>query len=474
MNVADSQVSSETPHRRCFRYSLRTLLLVVLLVSVLLSAAMVIVRIASRRQEANRLQATRDSFMLTEWSLDAYDERYRHLPFPVRRETIGKPTKLGTPNGTGKPLYSWRAEVACYRDNWCREVLDTSATWDSPLNKQFADFPWQFCYDALVTWECPRNYSKMTSMMALTGPGTGFGCEEEPPRRLVEVPENTILVVEVRNSGVHWMQPGDLDIRTMPHTRNAADGRGISSRYPGGFHVMFADLSTWFLSDAVPFDVLAKFFTIEGGKQNDREALLGPYVLWRTPKRRPLSACFQPSSTGFVEFDRRVNDADLRELELSQFANTRELWLPETQVTGPGLAHIRQLVHLEKLFLEGTPLTDEGLAHLADMRQLTWLRLDRTQITDNGLKYLSGLVNLKGLDLCCPNITDAGLEHLKSLTQLEWLSISGTGVTDAAIETFSEFPHLRYLGLCHTGVTDEGVAKLKELPQHPSEISRLP
>jgi len=74
--------------------------------------------IARGAREANRLKATRISFDLTEASLDHYDESHGHLPFPVRRETIGGGGGVGTPNGTGRPLYSWRAEVATYRDNW--------------------------------------------------------------------------------------------------------------------------------------------------------------------------------------------------------------------------------------------------------------------------------------------------------------------------------------------------------------------
>ena len=40
-----------------------------------------------------------------------------------------------------------------------------------------------------------------------------------------------ILLVEVRNSGTHWMQPGDFDIRTMPRTINDPAGKGISGTW---------------------------------------------------------------------------------------------------------------------------------------------------------------------------------------------------------------------------------------------------
>lgn len=461
MNTPELQTASERSSPGRLKYRWRTRLIILLLLGIVLGAVAVSIQI-SKWPEAKRLQATRDSFMLTGCSLDHYDELHGHLPPATRRQTIGKPTDAWQPNGTGKPLYSWRAEVAQYRDNWCQEPFDSSASWDSLANRRFADFPWQFCYDALVTWDSPQGYSKITSQMAITGPGTGFGCDGDPPRRLTDIPENTLLLVEVRNSGVHWMQPGDLNIRTMPHTVNAADGRGISSRHPGGFHVMFADFTTWFLSDKVPFDAIAKFFTIEGGKQNDREAILGPYVLWRTEERRPLSAYYSPDHAGRLILDRRVSDADLAELQLPQFADTKDLWLRNTQVAGPGLAHLRRLVHLETLLLEGTPLTDEGLAHLAGMRQLRWLRINNTQITDQGLTHLKALVNLRGLELAGTRVTDAGLQHLEGHTQLEWLELSGTQVTDTGLECLRGMNQLRHLFLDGTKVTATGVKGLQQ------------
>jgi hypothetical protein len=119
-------------------------------------------------------------------------------------------------------------------------------------------------------------------MLAICGPGTAFGCVGDQPRSMKGLGTITILVVEVRHSGIHWMQPGDFDIRDMPHTINAADGRGISSRYPGGFHVFFSDGEVWFLSEKISFATLARFFTVDEANNSNRENLLGEFVLWRS------------------------------------------------------------------------------------------------------------------------------------------------------------------------------------------------
>lgn len=273
--VSDMRAGSYSRERSRFQFSLRALFFVFTGIALAVGAYLWFAR-ASR--EADRIQMTRESFMCTGWCLEEYNDRHGHLPFPIRRETAGRPTKPGMPNGSGRALYSWRAEVAIYRGINMGGDWDPSSAWNDPANRRMAEYPWQFCYDGLVKWRAPKNYSRKTCMMAITGPGTPLGDGNEPPKSLRDLDGDTILVVEVRDSGIHWMAPGDLDIRTMPRAIKAADGQGISSRYPGGFHVLLADWRIWFVSQDVPFEKLEKFFTVEGARKYDAAELLGPYV----------------------------------------------------------------------------------------------------------------------------------------------------------------------------------------------------
>jgi hypothetical protein len=64
----------------------------------------------------------------------------------------------------------------------------------------------------------------------------------------------------------------------MPRTIQAPDGKGISSRNPNGFLIMFGDGSVHRLKHSIPFDLLSEFFTIEEAKKNSRDKL-EPYFV---------------------------------------------------------------------------------------------------------------------------------------------------------------------------------------------------
>ena len=91
-----------------------------------------------------------------------------------------------------------------------------------------------------------------------------------------DLPNDLILIVEVRESKTHWMQPGDFDVDNMPRT---IDGKGvcISGFRRPGFHVGFTDATVWLLRSDTPFEELSKFFRIESAEMHDREEVLGGY-----------------------------------------------------------------------------------------------------------------------------------------------------------------------------------------------------
>ncbi len=215
------------------------------------------------------------------------------LPFPVRRAALRQPHEatLGLPeqlaqrlyrsNGKGETLFSWRAEITPYLEN-SGAGLNRLKRWDEHPNREvLLWYSVYYSYGDDNGCQTGRKPFPDTNAMAVTGPGTAFGDLAHPPKSLADVPSGTILIVEAARSGVPWPAPGDFDVRTMPQTISASDGEGISSRCPGGFHVIFGDRQVWFLSNEIPFAVLKEFFTTDGAEKHDRETVLGPYALQR-------------------------------------------------------------------------------------------------------------------------------------------------------------------------------------------------
>ena len=92
-------------------------------------------------------------------------------------------------------------------------------------------------------------------------------------------PANTILAVEVVDSGVHWAEPKDLDIRTMIMKINGDRAKAISSPWPGGAYVAFADGSVQFLSSKTLEANLRAMITCNGNELVNPDGVTPPKVL---------------------------------------------------------------------------------------------------------------------------------------------------------------------------------------------------
>jgi len=172
---------------------------------------------------------------------------------------------------SGRPLHSWRTLVLTYLGH--EEILaeyDFGEPWDGPTNRPLADVP-------LEAFRCPQDRRPATgsgptttSYLAVGGPGTAWGGSE--PRRLADLtdgPAETILVVEVADSGILWSEPRDLHVIQMAASVNSPTGQGISSRHSGGAHVLLADGSTVFLPSGVTTEDVRAMLTIAGGEDVD-------------------------------------------------------------------------------------------------------------------------------------------------------------------------------------------------------------
>jgi hypothetical protein len=173
----------------------------------------------------------------------------------------------------GKPMHSWRVLLLPFVE---REKLYKQyrfdEPWDGPNNGSLAArHPQILCYD------CPSEYpAPMTSYVAVVGPGTAWhGAKPRCFDDFADGLDCTIMVVEVANSGIHWMEPRDLDFATLPMVVNPPEGfLGISGNHVfKGANVAFADFSVRFLKEDLPAQTLRALLTIDGGEKVNLDEL---------------------------------------------------------------------------------------------------------------------------------------------------------------------------------------------------------
>ena len=115
----------------------------------------------------------------------------------------------------------------------------------------------------------------MTSYVAVVGPGTMW--DNPKGVKMSDVPDGlsrTILVVELADSDIHWMEPRDLDIRSLPKKINSKSVlSSISSKHVRGACVAFADGNVRFLDEETAAETLEALLTRNGGEEIDVDVL---------------------------------------------------------------------------------------------------------------------------------------------------------------------------------------------------------
>jgi Protein of unknown function (DUF1559) len=166
---------------------------------------------------------------------------------------------------SGRPMHSWRVLILPFIDEnelYGRYRFDEP--WNGPNNRRLHD-------TAIRMFSCPTEHARAnsiyTSYLAIVGPETLW-----PEGRVVSTPDvvdgtgNTLMVVEVINSGVHWLEPRDLHVLQMAPTINSHSGKGISSPHKRGAHAAFADDSVRFLDEQTTATMLRGWITRDGGE----------------------------------------------------------------------------------------------------------------------------------------------------------------------------------------------------------------
>jgi hypothetical protein len=104
--------------------------------------------------------------------------------------------------------------------------------------------------------------------VAVVGPRTMW--PGETATKMADVKDgtsNTLLIVETYGTGIHWMEPLDLDAVQMSMAINPPRGSGISSMHPKVAQAAFVDGSVRALAEDTPLPVVRAMLTIDGGEK---------------------------------------------------------------------------------------------------------------------------------------------------------------------------------------------------------------
>ena len=174
------------------------------------------------------------------------------------------------------PLASWRLKLIGLITSPPTDY-DLTMKWDSSCNKPLARSDcWAYCFTANSSGNTVE-----TNVFAITGIGTAFD-----PTRAVhssEVCDDAILAMDIADSGVHWMQPGDFDVSQLPES-NCKLGECVKAVIPNRHYVLFADGEIWCISGETPIERIAPFFGLTSALGHTRINELEEYCLekWTT------------------------------------------------------------------------------------------------------------------------------------------------------------------------------------------------
>jgi prepilin-type processing-associated H-X9-DG protein len=142
-------------------------------------------------------------------------------------------------------------------------LYDHNIPWDAPENKALEGY-------MPYIYGCPSDTASalyQINYVMITGKGTIGGLPNEGIKmhEVKDGPSNTIVVVEVVGSGIHWLEPRDLSIEDLSTRLNDGSGNSPSSNHPGGLNVLLTDGSVSFIADGVTPATLKNLFGCDDG-----------------------------------------------------------------------------------------------------------------------------------------------------------------------------------------------------------------
>ena len=171
----------------------------------------------------------------------------------------------------GRPAHSWRvvllpsqAEAALY------ERYRFDEAWNSPHNAALAEGLPIGMSGVVPMYHCPTDRDSDwldTSFVMVVGPGTASpGPTSRRFKDFRDGTAHTIAIAEMAESGIHWMEPRDLDFHDMSFRVNDWSRPSIRSRHPGVANAAFGDATVRSIHEDIDPEVLKALLTADGGE----------------------------------------------------------------------------------------------------------------------------------------------------------------------------------------------------------------
>lgn len=251
-----TRVTEKPPAERPFQFRLVHLLVALTVVGVLLALTVPAWRAA--REAAIRSHCQNN---LKQLVIALHNYHDTHLCFPPARYA----------DANGKSMHSWRVLITPFLEaSSFYSQYSFAEPWNGPNNAKLGgQFNWVFT--------CPSNgRSGFTNYVAVVGPGTIW--PEGKQAKIADVTDgisNTLMIVEIAHSDIHWMEPRDLPVEELATWLDPQHRPQLLGNHIEGGLVAYADGHVELLPRDVTIERLKALVTaagndVEEGKANSR------------------------------------------------------------------------------------------------------------------------------------------------------------------------------------------------------------
>ena len=167
------------------------------------------------------------------------------------------------PDANGQPMHSWRVLILPFiEQQYLHSAYNFDEPWNSSSNLAATDV-------VVPLYQCPADRGSSCNYFAVNVPDGIFdGAKANTFGNVTDGMANTLMIVEVAGSNIHWAEPQDLGpaALTMGVKNNASNGSGISSNHVQGAMILMGDGSVHMLDASTSQAVIQLLVTKSDGQ----------------------------------------------------------------------------------------------------------------------------------------------------------------------------------------------------------------